>query len=135
MGSVAVTFKETSCAKIQGEDEKMLDELKHRMSEGMVEGAKQQAAHLWDSVKKEKVVELVAEKVASSEINLFGLSAFPTDRSQVNAFLAFFSVFFFILAILTVYFTGPHDSTPHRGEEEEEEGEEKDLDHRDYRSL
>merc|ERR1711934_1289450 len=103
MGSVAVTFKETSCAKIQGEDEKMLDELKHRMSEGMVEGAKQQAAHLWDSVKKEKVVELVAEKVASSEINLFGLSAF-----------------FFILAILTVYFTGPHDSTPHRGEEEEE---------------
>ena len=65
-------------------------ELKQSISEGIVEGAKQQAANLLVSVKKEKMLELVAEKVekaaSSSEIPWF----LEMDKSQVREALAIF---------------------------------------------
>ena len=65
-------------------------ELKQSISEGIVEGAKQQAANLLVSVKKEKMLELVAEKVekaaSSSEIPWF----LKMDKSQVREALAIF---------------------------------------------
>ena len=77
------------CENPCSEDEKML-ELKQSISEGIVEGAKQQAANLLVSVKKEKMLELVAEKVekaaSSSEIPWF----LKMDKSQVREALAIF---------------------------------------------
>ena len=77
------------CENPCSEDEKML-ELKQSLSEGIVEGAKQQAVNLLGSVKKEKMLELVAEKVekaaSSSEIPWF----LEMDKSQVREALAIF---------------------------------------------
>ena len=81
----------------------MLKELKQRMSEGMMEGAKQQAANLL--VKKEKVLELAAETFSSSEIT--PLLEKTTDESQVRGAHQDLGIFFFLgFAILMLLGVG-----------------------------
>merc|ERR1711990_306806 len=122
MGSVALTFKERSCAKncCRVDKTTMLEELKQKMSEGMG-GAKEQAVHLWVSV-KEKVVD---EKV-SSESTWFGLgSKSSMDESQVRGALAFYSflgvAIFLLVGILIYNFVGGKEQMEENSEEEEEE--------------
>ena len=79
----------------------MLKELKQRMSEGMMEGAKQQAANLL--VKKEKVLELAAETFSSSEIT--PLLEKTTDESQVRGAHQDLGIFFF-MGFLFLMFLG-----------------------------
>ena len=84
-------------------------ELKERISEGIVEDAKQQAANLLVSVKKEKMLELAVEKVeeaaSSSEITWFLEKTM--DESQVRQALSIFcflcSAFFLGLTLVLIY--------------------------------
>ena len=71
------------------------------MSEGMMEGAKQQAANLL--VKKEKVLELAAETFSSSEIT--PLLEKTTDESQVKGADQNLGKYFF-MGFLVLMFLG-----------------------------
>merc|ERR1711934_993498 len=110
MGSVAVTFKETSCAEILAvkKDEKMV-ELKQRISEGIVEGTKQQAANLLVSVKKEKMLELAVEKVeeavSSPEITwiLEKILEQPQVRQGLSIYCFLCSAFFLGLSLYNLH--------------------------------
>ena len=86
-------------------------ELKQRISEGIVEGAKQQAANLL--VKKEKVWELASEK-ASSSSEITSLLEKTMDESQeryahpdlgIFIFLGFVIFWFLGMGLLSYFIT------------------------------
>ena len=80
----------------------MWEELKQWIPEVIVEGADQQGANLLVAVKKEKVLELTAEKVEkaafSSAITTW-LFEFLMDSSRVRASLPFFFFLGFFLSL------------------------------------
>ena len=103
-------------------DEKML-ELKQRISEGIVEGTKQQAANLLVSVKKEKMLELAVEKVeeavSSSEITwiLEKIMDEPQVRQGLSIYCFLCSVFFLGLSLYHLHallntFNANYDQPP-----------------------
>ena len=75
-------------------------ELKERISEGIVEGAKQQAANLLASVKKEKMLELAVEKVEEAAFSP-EITWFLDPESQVRLALSIicFMCFAFFLGL------------------------------------